>query len=94
MRSLGRADAGNETANVNTSTENSRAEICMAPQYQNRWTERHLIVNSTRTDERMLRRTLLLWTIGYRQAHRLLARRCEPCARWRGDPSFPLEFSD
>jgi hypothetical protein len=49
-RSLGRADAGKENANVSTSTEISRAGICMAPQYQNGWTRRHRIVNPTRTD--------------------------------------------
>ncbi|MEH2506701.1 hypothetical protein V1290_005512 [Bradyrhizobium sp. AZCC 1578] len=34
MRSLGRADPGNENANVNNSTGISRAMTCMAPQYQ------------------------------------------------------------
>lgn len=34
MRSLGRADPGNENANVNNSTGISRAMTCMALQYQ------------------------------------------------------------
>jgi hypothetical protein len=34
MRSLGRADPGNENANVNNSTGISRAMTCMGSQYQ------------------------------------------------------------
>jgi len=34
MRSLGRADPGNATANVNNSIGISRAMTCMAPQCQ------------------------------------------------------------
>ena len=45
---LGRANPGTENANVNNSTAISRAEVCMAPQYQDHWARCHRFVNHTR----------------------------------------------
>jgi len=59
MRSLGRADPGDENANVKNSTKISRAEICMGPGYQDHWPKCHRFVNHTRTAQRMLQRTPL-----------------------------------
>lgn len=59
MGSLGRADAGNENAKLNNSTEINPAGICMPPRYQVHWAKYHRIVNHTRTAQGMLQRTLL-----------------------------------
>jgi hypothetical protein len=67
VRSLGRADPGNENANVNTSTEISCAGTCMTPEYQDHWAKCHRFVNHTRTAQGMLQRTLLPKRHGYRR---------------------------
>ena len=92
-RSLDRTDAGNETANVNTSTEISRTGICMAPQYQSRRTRCHRFVNPNRTDQRMLQRTLPAQGAKLSTGYVAFCQSETNRARWRGDSPFPVSPS-